>query len=61
MSRVASVYTNPFSPATFAPLRNPTFRSIWLASQVSSLGWLILSQPQDPQSLCAPALAGRSY
>ncbi|MER8395931.1 MFS transporter, partial [Mesorhizobium sp. M1340] len=29
------------SQATFAPLRNPTFRSIWLATQVSSLGWLM--------------------
>ncbi|MFK0692111.1 MFS transporter [Mesorhizobium sp. IMUNJ 23033] len=29
------------SPATFAPLRKPTFRSIWLATQVSSLGWLM--------------------
>lgn len=26
---------------TCAPLRNPTFRSIWLATQVSSLGWLM--------------------
>lgn len=28
-------------PATLAPLRNPIFRSIWLSTQVSSLGWLI--------------------
>lgn len=28
-------------PGTFAPLRNQTFRSIWLATQVSSLGWLM--------------------
>ncbi|AGS25309.1 major facilitator superfamily protein (plasmid) [Rhizobium etli bv. mimosae str. Mim1] len=27
--------------ATFAPLKNPTFRSIWLATQVSSLGWFM--------------------
>ncbi|MDX0840500.1 MFS transporter [Sinorhizobium medicae] len=26
---------------TFAPLRNQAFRSIWMATQVSSLGWLI--------------------
>ncbi|RWL06442.1 MFS transporter [Mesorhizobium sp.] len=31
----------PGSPATLAPLSNPTFRSIWLASQVASLGWLM--------------------
>ncbi|RUX07912.1 hypothetical protein EOA35_01515, partial [Mesorhizobium sp. M8A.F.Ca.ET.023.01.1.1] len=31
-------------PATLAPLRNRTFRSIWLATQVSSLGWLGLPQ-----------------
>ncbi|WP_404295632.1 MFS transporter (plasmid) [Microvirga sp. RSM25] len=29
------------APATFAPLTNPTFRAIWLATQVSSLGWLM--------------------
>ncbi|UCI31959.1 MFS transporter [Mesorhizobium sp. B4-1-4] len=34
---------NEESAATslLAPLKNPTFRSIWLASQVSSLGWLM--------------------
>lgn len=25
---------------TLAPLRNPAFRTIWTASQISSLGWL---------------------
>lgn len=29
-----------FSP-TLAPLRNPAFRSIWTATQVSNLGWLV--------------------
>ncbi|BAB52606.1 MFS transporter [Mesorhizobium japonicum] len=29
------------SPAAFAPLRNSTFRSIWLAIQVANLGWLM--------------------
>lgn len=28
-------------PTTLAPLKNRTFRSIWLATQVSSLGWLM--------------------
>ncbi|TGR16717.1 MFS transporter, partial [Mesorhizobium sp. M1C.F.Ca.ET.196.01.1.1] len=32
---------DPGSRTAFAPLRNPTFRSIWLATQVSSLGWLM--------------------
>ncbi|MER9083029.1 MFS transporter [Mesorhizobium sp. M0895] len=41
MSSVAGADTDPLSPGTFAPLRNRTFRSIWLASQVSSLGWLM--------------------
>ncbi|MGX9148323.1 MFS transporter [Mesorhizobium sp. 128a] len=27
--------------ATFAPLRNLTFRSIWLAAQVANVGWLM--------------------
>lgn len=31
----------PVSPQTFAPLRQPIFRSLWLATQVSSLGWLM--------------------
>ncbi|WP_245269053.1 MFS transporter [Mesorhizobium sp. WSM2561] len=38
---MAGAEADPNSPATFAPLTNPTFRSIWLASQVSSLGWLM--------------------
>ncbi|MET3523980.1 MFS transporter [Mesorhizobium abyssinicae] len=38
MSRVADAAS--VSSATFAPLENPTFRVIWIAAQVSSLGWL---------------------
>lgn len=41
MSRVARADEDATSTTTFAPLKNPTFRSIWLATQVSSLGWLI--------------------
>ncbi|WP_246529603.1 MFS transporter [Microvirga zambiensis] len=41
MSSVAGDNAKPMAPATFAPLRNPTFRAIWLATQVSSLGWLM--------------------
>ncbi|MER8824151.1 MFS transporter [Mesorhizobium sp. M0991] len=41
MGKVAGTGPDPISPTTFAPLRNPAFRSIWLATQVSSLGWLI--------------------
>ncbi|RWP86668.1 MAG: MFS transporter [Mesorhizobium sp.] len=41
MSSVAGANDDPGSQATFAPLRNPIFRSIWLATQVSSLGWLM--------------------
>ncbi|MER9426492.1 MFS transporter [Mesorhizobium sp. M0317] len=41
MSSVAGANEDPASQATFAPLRNPTFRSIWLATQISSLGWLM--------------------
>ncbi|RWQ13510.1 MFS transporter [Mesorhizobium sp.] len=41
MSGVAGANADPISSRTFAPLRNPTFRSIWLATQVSSLGWLM--------------------
>ncbi|MER9560334.1 MFS transporter [Mesorhizobium sp. M0323] len=41
MSRVAPADATPASSATFAPLENATFRSIWLATQVSSFGWLI--------------------
>ncbi|CDX18235.1 putative TRANSMEMBRANE EFFLUX PROTEIN [Mesorhizobium plurifarium] len=29
------------SSATFAPLENSTFRSIWIAAQLSSFGWLL--------------------
>ncbi|WP_394890281.1 MFS transporter [Mesorhizobium sp. AaZ16] len=31
----------PSVPTTLAPLRNPAFRSIWTATQISSLGWLV--------------------
>ncbi|TIX86410.1 MAG: MFS transporter [Mesorhizobium sp.] len=31
----------PAVPTTLAPLRNPAFRSIWTATQISSLGWLV--------------------
>lgn len=41
MSRVGSAESSPTSPATFAPLRNSTFRSIWFATQVSNLGALM--------------------
>lgn len=41
MSKAVRADADLISPATFAPLRNPTFRSIWLATQVSSLGWLM--------------------
>ncbi|MDX8503472.1 MFS transporter [Mesorhizobium sp. VK4C] len=40
MSRVARADAASLSSATFAPLESPTFRLIWLAAQVSSLGWL---------------------
>lgn len=41
MNSLAGADGDPISPGAFAPLTNPTFRSIWLASQVSSLGWLM--------------------
>ncbi|RUV30390.1 MFS transporter [Mesorhizobium sp. M5C.F.Ca.IN.020.32.2.1] len=41
MRSVAGADADPNSPATIAPLKNRTFRSIWLATQVSSLGWLM--------------------
>lgn len=41
MSGAAGADGEMVSPATFAPLTNRTFRSIWLATQVSSLGWLM--------------------
>ncbi|MGV7217798.1 MFS transporter [Bradyrhizobium sp. UFLA05-112] len=41
MSRLARSDSNPTSPTTFAPLRNRTFRSIWLATQVSNLATLM--------------------
>ncbi|MGX5832159.1 MFS transporter [Mesorhizobium sp. 43Arga] len=33
----------PFAAATLIPLQNPVFRSIWTATQISSLGWLVQS------------------
>ncbi|RWK79822.1 MAG: MFS transporter [Mesorhizobium sp.] len=41
MRRVAEADKDPISPSIFGPLRNRTFRPIWLATQVSSLGWLM--------------------
>ncbi|PBB58178.1 MULTISPECIES: MFS transporter [Mesorhizobium] len=41
MSSAASDHADPSSATTFAPLKNATFRSIWLATQVSSLGRLM--------------------
>ncbi|TIX06888.1 MAG: MFS transporter [Mesorhizobium sp.] len=42
MKKTAGAEANLSSPpAALAPLRNRTFRSIWLATQVSSLGWLM--------------------
>ncbi|QRM32825.1 MFS transporter [Microvirga sp. VF16] len=41
MSSIAGEDAAAVAPTTFAPLRNPTFRSIWLAMQVSNLGWLM--------------------
>ncbi|MCF6115216.1 MFS transporter [Mesorhizobium muleiense] len=42
MKKTAGADANLSSPpAPLAPLRNRTFRSIWLATQVSSLGWLM--------------------
>ncbi|RWK87205.1 MAG: MFS transporter [Mesorhizobium sp.] len=41
MNGAESADGDPGSSATFAPLRKPVFRSIWLATQVSSLGWLM--------------------
>ncbi|WP_036263929.1 MFS transporter [Mesorhizobium sp. WSM2561] len=41
MSRVVPADAAAVSSGTFAPLENPTFRSIWLGAQVSSLGWLM--------------------
>ncbi|MER8523162.1 MFS transporter [Mesorhizobium sp. M1076] len=32
---------HPSAPTTLAPLRNQAFRSIWTATQISSLGWLV--------------------
>ncbi|MCV3243641.1 MFS family permease [Mesorhizobium robiniae] len=32
---------HPSVPTTLAPLRNQVFRSIWVSTQISSLGWLV--------------------
>ncbi|AZO75604.1 MFS transporter [Mesorhizobium sp. M1D.F.Ca.ET.043.01.1.1] len=40
MGTVVSADADAVSSATFAPLKNATFRAVWLAAQVSSLGWL---------------------
>ena len=41
MGRAARAKTDPTSAGTFTALRNPTFRSIWLANQVSNFGTLM--------------------
>lgn len=41
MSRVAGADGGAGSTTNLWGLRNSTFRSIWLATQVSSLGWLM--------------------
>jgi MFS family permease len=41
MGSLAGSDDDSASPTTWAPFRNPTFRSIWLATQISSLGWLM--------------------
>ncbi|ESW94497.1 hypothetical protein X769_32635 [Mesorhizobium sp. LSJC268A00] len=38
---MSSVAGGDADPAALAPLNNRTFRSIWLATQVSSLAWLM--------------------
>ncbi|MGX5805759.1 MFS transporter [Bradyrhizobium sp. Arg314] len=35
--------SSPFAATTLIPLNNPIFRSIWTATQISSLGWLVQS------------------
>ncbi|RYE32658.1 MAG: MFS transporter [Hyphomicrobiales bacterium] len=41
MSRVTDVQKPAAGAGPFAPLRNVTFRAIWLAGLISGLGWLI--------------------
>ncbi|PBB52140.1 MULTISPECIES: MFS transporter [Mesorhizobium] len=41
MSTGPHVDADAATPTTFSPLRNQTFRSIWLSTQVSSLGWMM--------------------
>lgn len=41
MSRAAGVDDGAGSTTTFGALRNSTFRAIWFAAQVPSLGWLM--------------------
>lgn len=41
MSTDARVDADAATPTTFSPLKNQTFRSVWLSTQVSSLGWMM--------------------
>ncbi|WP_076862112.1 MFS transporter [Bradyrhizobium mercantei] len=41
MSRVPRADAVSISPTTLAPLKNPTFRSVWIAAQVCNLGTLM--------------------
>ncbi|MDX8499135.1 MFS transporter [Mesorhizobium sp. VK4C] len=36
-------HSSPFAATPLIPLNNPVFRSIWTATQISSLGWLVQS------------------
>lgn len=38
---MAHADVDSMAPTTFAPLRNPTFRALWIANQVSNLGALM--------------------
>jgi MFS family permease len=41
MNKVMLTETQAISSAPFSPLKNTTFRAIWLSGLVSGLGWLI--------------------
>src|SRR5215471_13328566 len=41
MNKAMLTETQAISSAPFSPLRNTTFRAIWLSGLVSGLGWLI--------------------
>ncbi|RJT27233.1 MFS transporter [Mesorhizobium waimense] len=41
MSTGAHGEADAIAPTTFSPLKNQTFRSIWLSTQVSSIGWMM--------------------